>query len=178
MEVRKRGLNQSPFSTKDTLPFPIYILSLLEILIEIQSTHDLTRKVFKGLDSVVKLLTWIGNGAIALITLIFMIDVCGRAFLNKPLYGSNELIELTMIILGFAIVYATWTKQHVKMDILSPRLPRRTQAILTSIGSLLEFGISAVIAYEVFMKAKFPLSSPFRRDQPYLHCQSLSLCLA
>ena len=117
------------------------------------STNYLTRKVFKGLDSVVKLLTWIGNGAIALITLIFMIDVCGRAFLNKPFYGSNELIELTMIILGFAIVYATWTKQHVKMDILSPRLPRRTQAILTSIGSLLEFGISAVIAYEVFMKA-------------------------
>lgn len=117
------------------------------------STHYLTQKVFKGLDSVVKLLTWIGNGAIALITLIFMIDVCGRAFLNKPLYGSNELIELTMIILGFAIVYATWTKQHVKMDILSPRLPRRTQAILTSIGLLLEFGISALIAYEVFMKA-------------------------
>jgi len=117
------------------------------------STHYLTRKVFKGLDSVVKLLTWIGNGAIAFITLIFMIDVCGRAFLNKPLYGSNELIELTMIILGFAIVYATWTKQHVKIDILSPRLPRRTQTILTSIGSFLEFGISAVIAYEVFMKA-------------------------
>ena len=117
------------------------------------STHYLTQKVFKGLDSVVKLLTWIGNGAIALITLIFMIDVCGRAFLNKPLYGSNELIELTMIILGFAIVYATWTKQHVKIDILSPRLPRRTQTILTSIGSFLEFGISAVIAYEVFMKA-------------------------
>jgi TRAP-type C4-dicarboxylate transport system permease small subunit len=117
------------------------------------STHYLTQKVFKGLDSVVKLLTWIGNGAIALITLIFMIDVCGRAFLNKPLYGSNELIELTMIILGFAIVYATWTKQHVKMDILSPRLPRRTQAILKSIGLLLEFGISALIAYEVFMKA-------------------------
>jgi len=117
------------------------------------STHSLTRKVFKGLDPVVNLLTWIGNVAIALITLFFMIDICGRAFLNKPLYGSNELIELTMIILGFAIVYATWTKQHVKIDILSPRLPRRTQTILTSIGSFLEFGISAVIAYEVFMKA-------------------------
>jgi len=82
-----------------------------------------------------------------------MIDVCGRAFLNKPLYGSNELIELTMIILGFAIMYATRTRQHVKMDILSPRLSKRTQAILTSIGSLLEFGISAVIAYEVLLKA-------------------------
>ena len=39
MEVRKRGLNQSPFSTKDTLPFPVYILSLLEILIEIQNNE-------------------------------------------------------------------------------------------------------------------------------------------
>jgi TRAP-type C4-dicarboxylate transport system permease small subunit len=129
------------------------------------STNYLTRKVFKGLDSVVKVLTWIGNVAIAVITLIFMIDVCGRAFLNKPLYGSNELIELTMILLGFAIVYATWTKQHVKMDILSPRLPRRTQTILTSIGSLLEFVISAVIAYEVLIKALYMLKihevSPF-----------------
>ena len=121
------------------------------------STHCLTRKVFKGLDSVVKVLTWIGNVVIAVITLFFMIDVCGRAFLNKPLYGSNELIELTMILLGFAIVYATWTKQHIKMDILSPRLPKRSQAILTSIGSLLECGISAVIAFEVLMKALYML---------------------
>jgi len=117
------------------------------------STHSLTRKVFKGIDSVVKVLTWVGNGAIVVIILIFLIDICGRAVLNKPLYGSDELIELTMIILGFAIMYATRTKQHVKIDILSPRLPRPTQAILTSIGSLLEFGLSAVIAYEVFIKA-------------------------
>lgn len=116
-------------------------------------THYLTRKVFKVIDSVVEVLTWVGNVAMAVLTLIFMIDVCGRAFLNKPLYGSNELIELTMIILGFAIVYATRTKQHVKMEILSPRLPRRTQAIMKSIGSLLEFGISAVIAYGVLIKA-------------------------
>jgi TRAP-type C4-dicarboxylate transport system permease small subunit len=117
------------------------------------SAHSLTRRVSKGIDSVAVVLTWIGNGAIAVITLIFMIDICGRAFLNKPFYGSNELIELTMIILGFAIMYATRTGQHVKMDMLSPRLSRRSQVILTSIGSLLEFGISAVIAYEVLIKA-------------------------
>ena len=117
------------------------------------STDDLVRKVFKGVDPVVEALTWVGNVAIAVITLIFMIDVCGRAFLNKPLYGSNELIEITMIVLGFAIMYATRTRLHVKMDILSPRLPKRAQAILASIGSLLEFGISAVIAYEVLIKA-------------------------
>jgi len=117
------------------------------------STHYLTRKVFKGIDSVAEVLFWIGNGAIAVITLIFMIDVCGRVFLNKPLYGSNDFIEVTMIVLGFAIMYATRTKQHVKMDILSARLPRRTKAILTSIGSLLEFGIGAVIAYEVLIRA-------------------------
>jgi TRAP-type C4-dicarboxylate transport system permease small subunit len=94
-----------------------------------------------------------------------MIDVCGRVFLNKPLYGSNELIELTMIILGFAIMYATRTGQHVKMDMLGPRLPKRTRAILMSIGSLLEFGIGAVIAYEVLIKALHMLKihevSPF-----------------
>jgi TRAP-type C4-dicarboxylate transport system permease small subunit len=117
------------------------------------SPHYLERKVFKGFDSVVEVLTWVGNGAIAAITLFFMIDVCGRAFLSKPLYGSNELVELTMIVLGFSIMYATRTRQHVKMDMLSPRLSRRSQAILTSIGSLLEFGISAVIAYEVLIKA-------------------------
>ena len=116
-------------------------------------THDLTRKVFKGIDSVVKVLTWVSNIAMAVLTLIFMIDVCGRALLNKPLDGSNELIELIMIILGLAIMYATRTRQHVKMDILSPRLPRRPRAILASIGSLLEFAISAVVAYEVLIQA-------------------------
>jgi TRAP-type C4-dicarboxylate transport system permease small subunit len=117
------------------------------------STHYLTWKVFKGIDSVVKVLTWVSIVAIAVLTLIFTIDVCGRAFLNKPLNGSNELIELTMIILGFAIMYAARTRQHVKIDMLSPRLPKRAQTILASIGSLLEFGISAVIGYEVLIQA-------------------------
>ena len=147
----------------------------------------LKRKVFKGFDSVVEVLTWIGNVAIAVITLIFMIDVCGRAFLNIPLYGSNELIELTMIILGFAIMYATNTKQHIKMDILSPRLPRRFQAILASIGSWLEFGISTVIAYEVLIRALHMLKmhevSPFLSipTGPFILALSISFfvsCLA
>ena len=116
------------------------------------SAHHLLGKTFEGIGSVVEVLAWIGNGAIAFITLLFMIDVCGRVLLNKPLYGSNELIELSMIILGLAIMYATSTKQHVKMGMLSARLSRRAQAILASIGSFLEFGISAVIAYQVLTK--------------------------
>ena len=129
------------------------------------SNRYLMRKISEGIDSVVEVLTWVGNAAIAVITLIFMIDVCGRAFLNIPLNGSNELVELTMIIVGFAIVYATRTKQHVRMDILSLRLPRRIRAVVRSFGSLLEFGIGGVIAYEVLMKAIYVLKthevSPF-----------------
>jgi len=129
------------------------------------SPHYLEWKVFKGFDFVVKVLTWVGNIAIAVITLFFMIDVCGRAFLSKPLYGSNELVELTMIVLGFSIMYATRTRQHVKMDMLSPRLSKRTQAILMSFGSFLEFGISAVVAYEILIRALHMLKihevSPF-----------------
>ena len=112
------------------------------------STNCLTRKALRGFDKVVGVLTWIGYAVITVVTVIFMIDVCGRVFANKPLNGSNELIELTMIILSSSIMYATWTKQHVKMDMLSPRLSRRARAILVRIGSLLEFGISVVIAYQ------------------------------
>lgn len=117
------------------------------------TAHYFTRKAFSGIDSVVGVLAWIGNGAIVIIMLFFLTDVGGRVLLNKPLYGSDELIELSMIILGLAIMYATSTKQHVRMGMLSGRLPRRSRAILTGIGSFLEFGISVLIAYEVLTKA-------------------------
>jgi len=116
-------------------------------------TQYLTRKVFKVIDPVVEVITWVGNAAIVVITLIFIVDVCGRALLNMPLYGSTELVEIIMVILGFAFVYTTKTRQHVKMEVLSPRLTKRSQTILMRFASLLEFGISAVIAYEVFIKA-------------------------
>jgi TRAP-type C4-dicarboxylate transport system permease small subunit len=128
-------------------------------------THYLTRKVYKGIDSVVEVLSWVANAAIVVITLIFIVDVGGRALLNMPLYGSTELVEITMLILGFAFVYATKTRQHVKMEVLSPRLTKRSRTILMRFASLLEFGISAVITYEVFIKALHMLKnyevSPF-----------------
>lgn len=115
-------------------------------------TQYLTRKVFKVVDPVVEVVTWVAIATIVVIILIFIVDVCGRAFLNMPLYGSTELVEITMLILGFAIVYATKTRQHVKVQVLSPRLTKRSQTILMRFASLLEFGISTVIAYEVFIK--------------------------
>ncbi len=113
-----------------------------------------TRKTSKGFYSITEVAAWIGCIATSGIVLIVFVDVCGRYFLNKPLPGAYELVELGMTILaGFAIMYAAVKRGHVAIDLIASRFSRRTQVIMQSIFSLLGFGTSVLLAYRVCLFA-------------------------
>ncbi len=115
---------------------------------------QLTQIVFKGFYSVTEVSAWIGYIALVAIILIVVIDVCGRYFLNKPLNGAYELVQLAMIILGgVAIFYTAVKRGHVAIDLFTARFPRRTQIIMQSIASLLGFGTWALLAYQIYLYA-------------------------
>jgi TRAP-type C4-dicarboxylate transport system permease small subunit len=114
-----------------------------------------TRTVFKGLYSIsIVVAAWFGHILVGVITLIVFVNVCGRYLLRKPLTGTYELVEETMVVLGgLAIMYCTVEWGHVAIDIIAVKFSRRTQIIMQSIFSLLGFGIWGVAAYGVFLHA-------------------------
>lgn len=113
-----------------------------------------TRKTSKGFDSITEVVAWIGCIVTAGIVLIVFVDVCGRYFLNTPLRGAYELVEQSMgVLAGSAIMYAAVKRGHVALDLIVSRFSRRTWAMMQSIFSLLGFGTSVVLAYQVYLLA-------------------------
>ena len=113
---------------------------------------NLTGSLLKGFNSATKFLNWAGYVSLAGLVLITFVDVAGRYLMNKPLMGSLEITEVTMVILcGFAMFYTTTQRGHISVDLFLVRFSRRAQVIIDSIGSLLGFGTWSIIAYQTYL---------------------------
>jgi len=117
------------------------------------------RTVFKYLTEAVN---WVAYISISAIVLITSIDVIGRYFLNMPLLGGLELLELSMAVFGgFAILYTTTRRGHISVDLFFVRFPKRLQIAIDSFGSILGSAVWGVIAYRVFVLGKQSLMTRF-----------------
>jgi TRAP-type C4-dicarboxylate transport system permease small subunit len=106
-------------------------------------------KFNRGLDSLIKGLSWIAYVFMALMILLVVAHVGSRFIFHSPLMGTIELIELMMVIIGFiAIPFAAMRRVHVTMDLITNRLPRKTRIVLGSFAFLLCFAITGVITYQ------------------------------
>lgn len=113
---------------------------------------NLILTLMKILNSMTKILNWIGYVSLIGIVLITCADVFGRYCLNKPLLGGFELIELSTAVVGsFAMLYTTTQRMHISVDLFFIQFSRRTQVILESFGSLLGFGIWGIMAYQIYL---------------------------
>lgn len=100
-------------------------------------------------DAIIKSLAWVSCVILGLMGLVVAINVFGRYLLNKPLLGTVELVEVMMVIVAFfTIPYAQLIRRHVRVDLVTSHLPRRTQAIMGSIAFFLSAGIFIVITYQ------------------------------
>lgn len=115
---------------------------------------NIARRISKGFYSVAEVLAWIGYIGIAAITLIVLVDVCGRYFFNKPLLGGVEFVELAMTALGgFAIMYTGIKGAHVAVDLIMSRLSARSKRIMQVITSLLGFAVWGWLNYWLYIRA-------------------------
>ncbi len=97
---------------------------------------------------------WLAYVMLTVNLLVVFVDVFGRYFINRPLPGSYELVEQTIIIVnGVAIMYAAIRKGHVVVDLLFARFSARARQIMEKVFSSLGFVIWGVFAYEVCLEA-------------------------
>lgn len=108
----------------------------------------------RAIQRIIRVAVWISCFGLVGITLVFVIDVCMRSVLNLPLPGTMEIVKVLMVlVIFFALAYTAVEKEHVSIDLVVSRLPRRIQAILDSFASLLGVLVLAVISWQLGARA-------------------------
>jgi TRAP-type C4-dicarboxylate transport system permease small subunit len=99
-----------------------------------------------------KILMFVGSVAVLLLMSIATVNVCLRFFFNAPYRGAYELVGfLGAIVIAFALGYTQKRKDHIVVDILTEKFPKRVNRILDGINYLITTIFFTIISWQVFI---------------------------
>lgn len=109
-------------------------------------------------------------------------DVILRSALNRPIFGSEEIVSIFAVLaIGFALPYSHKKDSHVGVEILVRLLSKKAQNILKFLTNILSFVIFALLSWKMFIYAKTMSKSgmvSMNLELPmYYLVYSLSFCL-
>nr|WP_249200467.1 TRAP transporter small permease [Thetidibacter halocola] len=108
----------------------------------------------KAADGLIGLSAIIGTLAVIAEVGVILVDVIGRAF-GKPMFGSQDLITMTMVILVFGGMALCDRKGgHISVDLLEKKFPGLMNRVLDIVSAALGAVIFAFIAWAVWDSAK------------------------
>ncbi len=97
-------------------------------------------------------------GIIAIAVLVAMmlftvLDIFLRAFFNKPIPGGVEIIERSMVFVGFfGLAWCAMRGMHIKVDLIVTFLPKRAQNVIDSFNYILGFGVCIFFTWFSFLE--------------------------
>lgn len=116
-------------------------------------TEDKNNIVEKIVDKVFRYVSMVAILATVVIMVITVIDVGGRSIFNKSLKGVMELTQFLMVfVCYFAMPWVTWQFGHIKVDLLTIKLPRKVQSVLLVVNKFLCLGFTCLMTYEVWLQ--------------------------
>jgi TRAP-type C4-dicarboxylate transport system permease small subunit len=109
---------------------------------------EMFQTIANKIHALVRVLTWIASGALAIMILFVVGNVLSRFLFKKPLPGTIEIIELVaVVIVFFSVAYTESRRAHIYVELVVSKLRRRTQAILASMMYLLAAVFFAAMAW-------------------------------
>lgn len=125
-----------------------------------------------------------GLASICLIgmALVTCTDVILRSTLNKPIFGSEEIVSIFAILtIGFALPYAHRQNSHVGVEILYRLLSAESRKKIKLVTSSVSFLLFSVLAWQMFVYARVTQNSgalSMNLELPmYRFVYALSFCL-
>jgi TRAP-type C4-dicarboxylate transport system permease small subunit len=117
----------------------------------------------KWADRLIGLSATIGALGLLLEVVVILVDVIGRA-MGKPLYGSQDLITMTMVILVFgAMALCDRNGGHIAVDIFERYYPaalnRLIDIVSALVGAIIFFGLAWAVSSVVMLNMRFGISS-------------------
>lgn len=108
------------------------------------------KTVFKIAEAIVKISKWIALATMVFMMLFIIATIIGR-IAHNPILGSNEIIQLVMVILiMFGLVYTQTENAHVSIGLVVDRLSRRAQFYLDNVAYVLTFIVSMIVSWVFF----------------------------
>jgi TRAP-type transport system small permease protein len=122
-----------------------------QTLNEASLLERLTIQLEKGVYVINNILHKISSVILFLLMFLTAFDVGGRYFFNKPITGTYELTGLALaVIIFFSLGMAQIKKDHIEIDFLTNMLPRRAQAALYALTSLILFILMSLTSWQLF----------------------------
>jgi TRAP-type C4-dicarboxylate transport system permease small subunit len=93
---------------------------------------------------------WIGLVGLLLMMAITCIDVVGAKVFMWRLLGALDMVMLAQVVtISFAASMTLILGRHIQVEFFIARLPRRAQAVINSIVTLLGLGLFIVIVWRL-----------------------------
>lgn len=100
-------------------------------------------------------LEYVGGAMILAMMVVTTIDVVGRYFFSKPLWGGFETTEILMGLVVFAgMPMATARREHITIDLFDALLSFRLRCWQAAIGDLVCAAVAGVLAWRVWIRGQ------------------------
>lgn len=95
----------------------------------------------------------LAQAALILMMLLTAADVILRYIFNRPVIFAGEVTEFLMVVLiSLGLSYCAIDKEHVSVDVLAGKLPKRWQGIFDCFTGLLTLGFFLLIVWRSFVE--------------------------
>lgn len=96
-----------------------------------------------------KALIFIGGVCLTAMMFLTACDVFMRYFLGSPIDGAFDITEYLMVVIfAFALPYCTIQKDHVKVDILTGRFPKKVSILLDVATTLISLVLFWIVTWQ------------------------------
>lgn len=106
-------------------------------------------------DGLALALALIAGVALVLLAVNVLVDVTGRAAMNRPFPGTLEYTQNwwmpTLTLMAFA--FTEWKQEHIKVTILLDTLPAKMRRMVEGVFGLIATVLLLVLAYHAFNEA-------------------------
>jgi TRAP-type C4-dicarboxylate transport system permease small subunit len=99
-----------------------------------------------------KILMILGSVAVLFLMALATVNVVLRFFFNAPYRGTYELVGFSgAIVIAFALGYTQKRKDHIVVDILTEKFPKRINRILDGINYFITMIFFALVSWQIFV---------------------------
>jgi TRAP-type C4-dicarboxylate transport system permease small subunit len=99
-----------------------------------------------------KILMFVGSLAVLFLMALATVNVCLRFFFSAPYRGAYELVGFSgAIVIAFALGYTQKRKDHIVVDILTEKFPKKVNRVLDGINYFVTTVFFALVSWQVFV---------------------------
>jgi len=134
-------------------------------------------------DRVTLIFTYISAVLFAVIVVIVLCNIIGRAMFNTPIKGTVELVQYgVMLCAGFVMCRSGFEDKHITVSVLIDKFPRIGHDAFVAIGKLFGVVLFSVLSYMNYQNipvaiAQNKLTDAFRAPFQYIY-MAMAVCFA